>query len=133
MKGKLSLLLVFLPLLLFAQEEPKEEKIETHRELQMGQEFAGDGVGIEFLKVISDSRCPRQVTCIWAGEAEVLLGISVNGKYFEKIVAFSGMGAELQLPGQAGLLISNLDPYPETAKGIAPEDYCLSFTISRPK
>lgn len=124
---------VFLPMLLFAQDEPTEEVTEVHKELQISQEWASDGIGVKFLKVLSDSRCPRQVTCIWAGEAKVLLGISLGGKYFEKEVTLSGMGVDLELAGNFGVLVSNLYPYPETAKGIAPEDYCLKFTATLPK
>ena len=33
------------------------------------------GIGIRFTKVISDARCPSDVTCFWAGEGKVLIDI----------------------------------------------------------
>ncbi|MGB7786103.1 MAG: hypothetical protein WBL27_08395 [Salinimicrobium sp.] len=127
------LLFLCLPMLLFAQDEPKKEVTEVHQELAVGQDWSSKQIGVKFLKVISDSRCPRQVTCIWAGEAKVLLGISVNGEYFEKEVTLSGTRVDLQLPDKSGVIISNLYPYPETAEGIDYEDYCIRFTTTLPE
>ncbi|MGB7842356.1 MAG: hypothetical protein WBL21_06175 [Salinimicrobium sp.] len=134
MKENIILLSFFcLPFLLFAQDKPQEEIIQISTELQLGQESQFDRVAVKFLKVISDSRCPKQVTCIWPGEAKVLLGITVGGRYLEKEVAISGEGAEFPLARDFQMLVYNLRPYPETAKGIAPEEYCLSFTASASK
>ena len=134
MREKIVVLCVLcLPLLLFAQDKPQEEVIQISTELQLGQESHLDEVAVKFLKVTSDSRCPRQVTCIWAGEAKVLLGITVGGKYFEKEVVVSGAGAEFPLDKDFQMQVYDLRPYPETAKEIAPGDYCLSFTATVPK
>lgn len=42
-----------------------------------------DTLEIEFAKVISDSRCPKNVQCVWAGEAVILVKLYRNDK-FEK-------------------------------------------------
>ena len=134
MRNKIILLGFFcVPFLLFAQDKPQEETIKINTELQIGNVLQLDRVAVEFLRVISDSRCPRQVDCIWAGEAKVLLGITVGGKYFEKEVVVSGMGVELPLAEDLQMVDSHLSPYPDTAKGIAPEEYCLSFTAIVPE
>ena len=125
-----------LPALSFAQGEKDSvmvELVKLNADLQIGQELLFGETGVRFLKVVSDSRCPRQVTCIWPGEATVLLGIEVNGKYFEKEVVVSGSGAELLLPEDLQMFVSHLRPYPETPKGIAPEEYCLRFAAVLPE
>ncbi len=33
-------------------------------------------IKIQFLEVIEDSRCPRDATCIWAGNAKVRISVS---------------------------------------------------------
>lgn len=128
MKEKILMIcLACLPFLLPAQE--KASMISA--DLGIGQELLYESTAVKFIKVLSDSRCPKQVTCIWAGEARVLLGITMGGKYAEKEVVVSGSGAELALQEDLQLLVSRLKPYPETAKGIAPEEYCLEFvTVS---
>lgn len=117
----LLIFLAFLPLSLSAQKEQTSISLD----LAVGQVLQLDQSSVKFLKVISDSRCPEQVTCVWAGEAKVLLGISVGKKYFEKEVVVSGNGAELALSEDLQILTSQLLPYPKKPKEIAPEDYRL--------
>lgn len=112
-----------LPVLLFAQKGSLPVSVD----LEIGQAFKLKEAKVKFIRVIADSRCPKQVTCIWPGEAKVLLGITVMGEYLEREVVISGTGAEIALAEDFQILISQLIPYPETAKKIAPEDYCLSF------
>lgn len=38
--------------------------------------FQSSGIVVQFLGVTADSRCPRDATCMWAGEVTVLLSIS---------------------------------------------------------
>ena len=37
--------------------------------------FRSAGIVVQFLGVTKDSRCPRDTTCMWAGDATVLLSI----------------------------------------------------------
>lgn len=123
--------LFFLPLFSFGQtgkETGKQDQIELTADLGVGQEFFFRSNTVKFLKVISDSRCPRQVTCIWPGEAKVLVGIELNGNYFEKEIVVSGGVTEFWLTNDLLMQVSHLRPYPETAKGIPLEQYCLRFT-----
>ncbi len=125
----------FLSAISFAQEKDSAvvEQVRINADLGVGQDFLVDKTKIKFLGVISDSRCPKQVTCIWPGEAKVLLGIELSGEYFEKEVVLSGGGAELALSEVLQMQMTGLTPYPETAKGIAPEEYCLSFVAVLPQ
>lgn len=132
MRKKLFRVILFcFPTFLFAQDDLQEEVGGISTSLQVGQYFDLGQAGVKFLKVISDSRCPKQVTCIWPGEAKVLLGISINGEYFEKEVVISGRGGELSLEG-LNMQLSHLRPYPETALGIAHDEYCLRFSTAFP-
>lgn len=124
----ISVCLLCLPALLFGQNESQEEVLAI-AELRWGQELKLDHSSYEFLKVISDSRCPKQVTCIWPGEAKILLGFTANGIYIEKEVIVPNSGVEIPLSNEVLMQIFYLSPYPETAKGIAPEDYCLRFSL----
>lgn len=67
-------LLIFLTFHFFTSvEEPLQDS--PSLELKTGEQAAIGNVTIKFKKVLSDSRCPRGVTCIWAGEAKVLVAI----------------------------------------------------------
>ncbi len=124
MKDKILLVwLAWLPVLLFAQERAPE----INTDLEVGQEFHFGKTSVKFVKVLSDSRCPKQVACMWAGEAKVLLGITTRGVYTEKEVVVSDRGAEMAFENDLQLLVSHLRPYPETAKGIRPKEYYLSI------
>ncbi|NJW54261.1 hypothetical protein HC175_15225, partial [Salinimicrobium sp. CDJ15-91] len=81
----------------------------------------------DFLGVISDSRCPKEVTCIWPGEAKVLLGITKNGNYSEKEIVIREGGAEISVAKDVFVQFSQLRPYPETGVKIPADAYCMSF------
>lgn len=127
---------VFLfPVILFAQEEKDSTTVEMEKlsaDFSIGREFNFGKSSVNFIKVISDSRCPRKVTCIWPGEARILLGIEINGEYFEEEVVLSSSGAEIPLANELLLQVSHLRPYPETGAKIAAEEYCLSISAIFP-
>lgn len=52
--------------------------------LQQGEMMKFGDRSIRFKNVISDSRCPEDVTCIWAGEAIVSVEIYENGRCVEE-------------------------------------------------
>ena len=41
------------------------------------------GYDLKLKTVISDSRCPEEVTCVWAGEAQVVVSVYQNRKWVE--------------------------------------------------
>ncbi len=48
--------------------------------LTSGEQLEFGNKSIQFKAVISDSRYPEAVTCVWAGEAKVLIEIFEEGK-----------------------------------------------------
>ena len=42
------------------------------------REIPGTGLTVEFLRVAEDSRCPIDVTCVWAGNALVQIGMAMG-------------------------------------------------------
>ena len=96
-----------------------------------GHEVAVNGsvVRLAFGQVLSDSRCPVDVNCVWAGNAEVELGIR------------AGMGPTIPLrlnttldprsAEQLGLRVTLLElkPAPRAGKTIKPEDYSVRVRV----
>lgn len=133
--NKLLVWIFLFPVLLFAQEGKSRsgtEVVQVVQDLGVGREFDLGKTSVSFIKVISDSRCPRKVTCIWPGEARVLLGIKMNGKYLEKELVISGGGAEIPLENELILQVIQLSPYPESGVKIAAEAYCLRLAAKFP-
>jgi len=65
---------------LFAQESShpnlgEEFELAVHQTAQIRAE----NISVTFQQVLEDSRCPIDVTCIWAGIAEVSLRVAVSG------------------------------------------------------
>ena len=65
----------------FAQEghDPnlgEEFELAVHQTAQM----TAEKISVTFQKVLEDSRCPVDVTCIWAGLAKVSLQVAVSGQ-----------------------------------------------------
>lgn len=105
--------------------------------LQVGELLEFGDRSVKFKRLISDSRCPSDVTCIWAGEAKILVEVFKNGKsYGEEIVVISGgeqgevsldelfQGGSYRLSGIA------LRPYPKTTVRIKPSDYVLKLAVT---
>lgn len=103
--------------------------------LRPGEALEFDGKAIRFKEIISDSRCPTGVTCVWAGEAKVLVGIYEGGEMCgDKIMTISAGGEVLSLqqlfPEEVvQLLPPILTPYPEIKRVIEPQEYSLSLEV----
>ena len=105
--------------------------------LNYGTTLAVDEVDIEFVKVIEDSRCPKNVNCVRAGKAVVLVNVYVHGNFIEeKRLEFypSGISKESvnKLFNKDSLQITglNLFPYPITTRKPPKEDYYLELAIN---
>lgn len=111
------------------------EPLEYHFVLGVGDELLlGDQV-IRFKSVISDSRCPRSVQCIWEGQAELLFEFFEDGKKlgetsFSTLDNFQGDQLAQVFPGQP-FYLSNLflSPYPRHPGAIAAEDYKVKLQV----
>ncbi|MGM0933558.1 MAG: hypothetical protein ACQEWD_08960 [Bacteroidota bacterium] len=129
---RIFLFLFFVTSLGFSQSTPGPEHL--YSSLAPGQTFTLEGKSLKFKKVISDSRCPEGTTCIWAGEAKVLVEIFENGKLLEERVI--SLGASRNLPSDLlggnifNISALRLSPYPEIPGKIAASDYSLYIEVS---
>jgi len=80
-----------------------------------------------FVSVIEDSRCPRDVTCIWAGEVKLLLEIQS---------AQASLPIEILERGDAiaagfRVTLVRVEPQPTSTAKIAPQDYRATLKIDK--
>jgi hypothetical protein len=109
---------------------------------RLGQEFSlaigqsavidGEDLGIRFIDVIGDSRCPDKVTCIWAGQASMTIQVTQGASIYRMALVEPGLTAgPSQESYQKYRIGYDLLPYPEQGTAISPEQYRLSLTVSK--
>lgn len=131
MKNLMCILSLFLCSIAVAQEEPDSQVFNTG--LGIGQEFNFGKTQVKFKKVLSDSRCPREVTCIWAGNATVLLQIFSGEELVEekKVVVPASGNNYLFMAGGLSVEAIALLPYPDTSSDTSSRDYCLQLRVTQ--
>ena len=53
---------------------------ENKIKITLGQTITIENHQLKFVKVLEDSHCPKEVTCIWAGRAKVQVEVWKNGE-----------------------------------------------------
>ena len=53
---------------------------ENKIKIALGETITIENHQLKFVKVLEDSRCPKEVTCIWAGRAKVQVEVWKNGE-----------------------------------------------------
>ena len=68
----------------FAQDgSPPKLGEEFELAVHQTAQISAEKISVTFQEVLEDSRCPIDVTCIWAGVAEVSLRVAVSGNESE--------------------------------------------------
>lgn len=101
-------------------ESDKYYKIKFNKTI----ELKNTGIKIEFLDVLEDSRCPQDVICCWAGNANVLIKIADSTFSFNSI--FSPQSFSYK---NYNIVFAKLFPYPHSQKIINKKDYIVSLDI----
>ncbi len=114
-----------------AQENPAVTVYSSS--LTLGEVLKFNNRSVVFKNVVSDSRCPKDVTCVWAGEAIVTIEIFENGTFIkEQIIKIQSSNIPLQFPvGDMVYSISNLSlyPYPTVKRADLPKNYMLQMSV----
>lgn len=117
MKNSLLAIIILFSTFAFGQENSTETP-KIGIKVPQGETVVIKGVSIKFLEVIEDSRCPKDVTCIWAGRAIVKVEVIANGKKEEKILTFGEVrpgeekNTNLYNSGKFAINGLALNPYP---------------------
>lgn len=118
-----------------AETEAVKANLGQEFSLSLGQTVVieGEELELKFLEVINDSRCPKDVTCIWQGQASCLVEIT----YFESLhrvtLTQPGLTAEpSEIDFKEYNIKFNLTPYPQEGKEISKDDYRLRLVVTKP-
>ena len=116
-------------------ENQSMARISKEFPIKVGQQLKLEGADLQvkFVGVVQDSRCPTNVNCIWAGNAEVSLewkqdkcttAVTLNTH------ATPEAGDESKVGGFRVKLIK-LEPYPHSEKKISPGDYTATLLVTK--
>jgi hypothetical protein len=105
--------------------------------LLYGEKTQFNNIELEFVEVLQDSRCPKNVTCVWAGEVIVLVDVFENGVKSEQKKLTLSPTSHLQdrlgnLFFSEEIKISgfNVLPYPVSGIKTNKEDYYIQIDIT---
>ena len=86
---------------------------------------------ITFREVREDSRCPVDVTCVWAGDAKVEVTIARSGAPTEtRTLSITPPDNEAQV-GNLRIRFVGLTPIPRQADGDVPRNYLAEFVAEQ--
>ena len=82
------------------------------------------------LDSIDDSRCPTDVTCIWAGEAKANLSLMHNEQFENLTLSTMEKSYTSSFDGYLFSLLK-VDPYPVSTANVTDADYLATILISK--
>lgn len=110
----------------------KEAQLDEPFTLFMRQTAQVDSLKIRFLGVPEDSRCPSDVSCVWAGNAKIVLGLSLTGSTQETAITLnSNMEPREALYEGYRIRFVSLKPNPLSGRTINPAEYRVTLVVSR--
>jgi hypothetical protein len=99
----------------------------TKEAVRLSKVYKADDVEIAF-RDFTDSRCPEGATCVWEGEATVMLTISNDQESIDFTMV--GIGSDTSLLNHK-IEFVDLLPYPKAAVEIDPNDKELKLNVTK--
>lgn len=97
----------------------------------LGMGGSDDGITVEFLEVVADSRCAEGVTCVQQGKADVKIGVTVDGGARQDAVLEVTPGrTTTQKFDRFQVELVRLLPDPPHAGGVEQSEYELELRIT---
>ncbi len=130
-------ILPFLFILTSAVAQPavpvRDAALDQEFEVRAGQwvTIEGERLRVTLSRVAEDSRCPEGVTCVWAGNAKVVLKLSKARKRASTMTLNTGMDPKQRAYRGYEVKLVKLDPYPRKGRGIRKRDYVATLVVSR--
>jgi hypothetical protein len=91
----------------------------------------GTGLRVQFVRVMSDSRCPADALCISAGDAAVHVRV-VEGTATSDYDLHTAASEQSTIEHRATrIALVQLQPYPFSARAIQPSDYRATLEVRR--
>lgn len=96
------------------------------------QRLADTDLTVFFETVVEDSRCPRGVNCVWAGDAAVRIRIDAPGAPPATHTLHTNEGSQREIAhGDLRIQLASLAPEPTPDGPPRPDDYRATLLIRR--
>ncbi|MFX0185674.1 MAG: hypothetical protein ACFE95_21525 [Candidatus Hodarchaeota archaeon] len=117
----------------FMFQQPTEVnfvEINTEISLYIGESvFIKDhGIKLKFVDVLSDSRCPSDVVCVWEGTVSLMINIQYNSKDLGNFILNSSNLHKASFMGYY-VKFKELEPYPISTEIIPKTSYHATFVV----
>lgn len=86
---------------------------------------------VTFHNVRQDSRCPSDVTCVWEGDAEMNIGVALEGGVWSWSILHTTLEPWSREIGDLLLVVEDLEPAPRSNTSIPPSAYTVSLRVTR--
>jgi hypothetical protein len=86
------------------------------------------GLTLRFVAVTEDSRCPRDLTCVWAGEVRALLEIRESSRAASRLELLEGGST---VAGGCRVTLVRVEPQPTSTAKIAAQDYRATLKLDK--
>jgi len=111
-----------------------QARLDEEFSLSVGQRASieGEGLSIRFEEVIEDSRCPKDVVCVWAGRVTCVVELTQAGSSYRMALTQPGLTDEYSRERYQEYEIAfHVTPYPEAGHKIPEDAYRLRLTVAR--
>ena len=89
-----------------------------------------DGGRLRFERVQSDSRCPMDAFCVWAGDATISVTLNpVKGPTESREMHTQATGSQISYASYT-ITLTALAPYPRSSQEIRAADYVATFVVA---
>lgn len=101
--------------------------------LKINESVQLETVTIMATEVTSDSRCPKDVTCVWAGDVSVALEATIEGQESESFTLTTPpvKGKNVFQLSDVQIELLEVNPYPKSEETIAQGDYEIMVQMNR--
>jgi len=91
--------------------------------------YSQHGLTVEFVRVVEDSRCPTDTTCVWAGEVKLQVSTRINKA---EATQHEITTAEPATVGAFRLVVVQVQPERISTREISPEEYRVTLKVEQP-
>lgn len=106
---------------------PKENIATAEVYTSLGQKMTALTVTVNPVEVVSDGRCPVDVTCVWAGEIKVRTVLSTPVSHGEHILT---LGRPIKF-GEFTVTLTEVTPSPSIGQEIPSSSYRFTYEIKK--
>jgi len=109
--------------------DPELARVNQPFQLAVGERVVAGGLSIRFTGVSADSRCARNVVCIWEGDGAVLVEVAPFATDGRVDTLHTRLDPKTIDIGDRSLELVALDPYPATTDPIPQTEYVATFVL----